>query len=258
MNTAYTEASPTLSVDGHRLYFTSDRPGGFGGSDIYVSRRHNKRDDFGWQFPENLGSGVNSSANDAQPFIFEDDESGIITLYFASNRSGGAGGDDIYASTLQSDETFGLAVPVVELNTSSDDRSVTIRQDGREIIFMSNRPGSILNRQGAPSYDLWASTRATTSDPWSSPVNLDPLGLIGINTGRHDGGPSLSFDGTALYFHAAQRAGNLGVGCPDGATCYFDIWMTTRAKIHGHDNDDDRYGGDRSLDDGGSHGPDQD
>jgi hypothetical protein len=240
VNTPYTEGSPALSVDGHRLYFTSDRPGGFGGSDIYVSRRHNKRDDFGWQFPENLGSGVNSSANDAQPFIFEDDASGIITLYFASDRSGGLGGNDIYASTLQWDETFGSAVPVVELNTSSNEQGVTVRRDGLEIIFVSNRPGSILNRQGVPSYDLWVSTRESTADPWSPPVNLDPSGIIGINTGRHDGGPSLSFDGTALYFHAAQRAGNLGVGCPDAATCYFDIWMTTRAKLHGHENDDDR------------------
>jgi Tol biopolymer transport system component len=247
VNTPFIEGSPALSVDGHRLYFTSDRPGGFGASDIYVSRRHNKRDDFGWQNPENLGAGVNSDANDAQPFVFEDDACGIITLYFASDRPGGLGGNDIYTSTLQPDHTFGPAVNAVELNSPTPEQGPTVRQDGLEIIFVSNRPGSILNRQGAPSYDLWVSTRATTSDPWSTPVNLDPLGLLGVNTGRHDGGPSFSFHGTELYFHAAQRAGNLGVGCPDAATCYFDIWMTTRHKLRKHedgrhDNDWDRDG----------------
>ena len=258
VNTPYEESEPALSVDGHRLYFVSGRPGGFGGTDIYVARRHNRRDDFGWQTPENLGGGVNSTSSDMQPFVIEDDASGIITLYFASDRPGGAGGNDIYASTLQPDETFGPAVNVVELNSPASEQGATVRQDGLEIIFVSNRPGSILNRQGNPSYDLWVSTRATTSDPWSTPVNLDPLGLIGINTGRHDGGPSFSFHGTELYFHAAQRAGNLGVGCPDASTCFFDIWMTTRAKLHGHDNDDDRYGDVRSREDSGRDGHDRD
>jgi hypothetical protein len=234
VNTPFNEGSPALSVDGHRLYFTSDRPGSLGGNDIYVSRRHNKRDDFDWQTPENLGSGVNSSADDSQPFVFEDDKSGVITLYFASNRVGGFGGDDIYASTLQRDETFGPAMPVAELNTAYQDRRAVVRRDGLELIFLSNRPGSILNRQGNPSFDLWVSTRSSTSEPWPTAVNLDPYGVVGINTGRHDGGPSFSFDGTELYFHAAQRAENFGVGCPDAATCYFDIWMTTRAQLTGH------------------------
>ncbi|MBI3588773.1 PD40 domain-containing protein [Candidatus Micrarchaeota archaeon] len=231
VNTSFDEGSPALSVDGHRLYFNSNRLGGFGAGDIYVSRRHNKRDDFGWQDPENLGSGVNTDANENQPCIFEDDDTGIITLYFTSKRPGGMGGDDIYASTLQPDETFGPAAPVLELSTSSEDRSVTIRRDGLELIFLSNRPGSILNAQGLPSFDLWVSTRVSTPDPWSQPVNVDPLGLLGVNTGRHDGGPALSFDGKALYFHAAQRPGNLGVGCPNGSTCFFDIWMATRTKL---------------------------
>jgi hypothetical protein len=52
INTPYNEGAPSLSVDGHRMYFASNRPGGFGGNDLYVSRRHDKRDDFGWQPPE--------------------------------------------------------------------------------------------------------------------------------------------------------------------------------------------------------------
>lgn len=231
VNTAYNEENPTLSIDSHALYFTSNRSDGFGGTDLYVSRRHNKRDDFGWRLAENLGPGVNSSANEAGAARYEDEATGNIFLYFASNRPGGPGGDDIYVSMLQPDETFGPAVLVPELSSPADDRGPAIRRDGLEIFFTSNRPGSLLNLQLKPSYDVWTATRPSTSDAWSTPVNADPSGAIGINTGKHDGGPSLSFDATTLYFHAAQRPGNLGVGCPNAATCYFDIWMSTRTKL---------------------------
>ena len=99
------EQTPTLSMDGHWLYFARDC-GGFGGQDLFVSRRHNKRDDSGWQLPVNLGSGVNSTANESCPALLEDDESGMITLYFNSDRLR-KNFEDIYASTLQEDETFG-------------------------------------------------------------------------------------------------------------------------------------------------------
>jgi len=219
INTPFNDNAPALSVDGHRLYFHSNRPGGFGGSDIYVSRRHNKRDDFDWQPAENLGSGVNTAAQEQQACVFEDDESGVITLYFNSNRSGGLGDFDIYASTLQPDETFGPATLVVELSSPFSDRGPTVRRDGLEIIFASNRPGSI-GSFGAD--DLWVSTRASTTDPWSAPVNLGAL----VNGEATDSAPELSFDGTALYFDSG-RAGvsPFGIG--------LDLWVTTRSKLNG-------------------------
>jgi hypothetical protein len=61
INTAAREQAPFLTIDGHQLYFFSDRPDGFGGTDLYASRRSDKRDDFGWQPPENLGGGVNTA-----------------------------------------------------------------------------------------------------------------------------------------------------------------------------------------------------
>ncbi len=217
INTTFDEFSPVVSVDGHRLYFTSNRPGGLGGNDSYVARRHNKRDDFGWQLPENLGSGVNTTANEAYAMPFEDDETGVITLYFASDRPGSLD-DDIYASTFQPDETFGPAVLVQELSSPSRDRHPNIRRDGLEIFFMSNRPGSVPNILGRPSFDLWVSTRASTSDPWSTPVNVGPV----VNGPTHDGHPSLSFDGTTLYFFSAR---------PGNVSPLFDIWVTTRTKL---------------------------
>ena len=234
VNTIFIENHPALSPDGHGLYFTSDRPGGIGLNDIYVSRRHNKRDDFGWRPAENLGSGVNSAAGENAPFIIEDDATGTITLYFSSNRVGGAGLDDIYSSTLQPDETFGQASNEASLNSGASDVGVAIRRDGVELILQSNRVGSMRNAAGLPSADLWISTRFSTLDPWPAPVNLDPFGVIGINTGRFEGGPGFSFDGTMLFFQAAQRAGNVGPTCATNPTtsptCAFDLWSSTRSR----------------------------
>ncbi len=222
INTPYNDSAPSLSVDGHRMYFASDRPGGFGGNDIYVSRRHNKRDDFGWQAPENLGSGVNTNSNEASPAIFEDDDTGVTTLYFDSNRPGGPGpftddgngnGNDIYASVLQPDETFGTASLVPEVSSLFFDRQPAISSDGLEMYLASNRPGTF------GGLDLWVSTRVSTSDPWSTPVNLG----ASINTAAPDAGPALSFDGTTLYFQSVH---------PDGFGA-FDLYKITRTRLQG-------------------------
>jgi hypothetical protein len=78
------------------------------------------------------------------------------------------------------------------------------------MFFDSNRPGT------AGLADIWVSTRATTSDPWSPPVNVGSL-----NSAALDARPSLSFDGRSLYFHSG-RAGGLGA---------FDIFVSTRSKV---------------------------
>jgi len=211
INTSSGETTPTVSLDGHWLYFASDRAAGFGGQDLYVSRRPDKRDDFGWQPAVNLGSGVNSSASERGPAHFEDDVTGTVTLYFSSSRPGGVGAEDIYASTLQPDGTFAPAVNVLELNSSSGDSNPAIRRDGLELFLGSARPGQF------GGHDLWVSTRATTWEPWSTPVNLGPV----VNSTVLDFRPAISFDGTVLYFHSA-RPGGFGE---------FDLYVTTRTRI---------------------------
>src|SRR6266480_7704871 len=76
INTASNEDTPSFSRDGHTMYFNSDRPGGFGLRDIYISRRMNTRDDFGWEAPVNAGPGVNSAFIDAGASYFENEEAG--------------------------------------------------------------------------------------------------------------------------------------------------------------------------------------
>lgn len=235
INTPGLEVAPALSPDGHVLFFASDRPGGFGGNDIWMSRRRNKKDDFGWETPVNLGGAINTApvlqpdgmtvlgGNESAPEIFEDDATGVITLYFDSNRLGGLGpftddpppagihnGNDIYASVLQSDGTFGPPALVENVNTSFADRRPTIRRDGLEMIFSSNRPG------GPGGNELWVSTRESTSAPWSVPM-LVP----GVNSTANDAGAALSFDGKTLFFHS-NRPGGFGA---------FDLYVTTRMKL---------------------------
>src|SRR3989449_4160539 len=92
VNSNAADLAPGLSPDGHRMYFGSLRAGGCGGSDLYVSHRHDAKDDFGWEPAVNLGCVVNTPSDELFPTFFEDDVTGMTTLYYASNRPGGLGG----------------------------------------------------------------------------------------------------------------------------------------------------------------------
>jgi len=138
LNTPAWESCPALSLDEHRLYFTSPRAGGCGGQDIWVSRRHDRRDDFGWQPPVNLGCDLNSARRDLTPTLFEDD-GGRVLMYFSSDRVDG-NVFHIYQSEMSEDGVFGPATLVPELNSPYSDLGVIVRRDGLEIIFLSNRP----------------------------------------------------------------------------------------------------------------------
>ena len=218
VNSSSNDVAPAFSPDGHRMYFHSFRPGGCGLADIYVSRRRDTRDDFGWGPPEDLGCVVNTPYVNAGPTIFEDETTGITTLYFTvqNNPPGSDQGFDIYASARIGDEgAFGPPVLVQELSSPFRDTRTAIRRDGLEIFLSSGRPGGVGNE------DLWVSTRASTLDPWSTPVNLGAV----VNTTAFDGGPALSFDGTTLYFHS-NRPGGVGGN---------DLYVTTRTRLHGPD-----------------------
>ena len=211
INTTDNEMVPAFSRDGHLLFFASNRPGGFGGVDIWVSRREDTHDDFAWLPAENLGAGVNSLSLDEGPSYFENDEVGVPQLYFSSGntRPGGPGFSGIYVSEQAADGSFGPAVRVLELGLGGTSRP-SIRHDGLEIFFNSTRPGSIANSQ-----DLWVATRETVFDAWSEPINLgSPL-----NSELVDVQPYISSDRETLYF-ASNRPGG-------GPT---DLYMSTRTK----------------------------
>ena len=205
INTTFNEASPSLSLDEHVLLFASDRPGGLGGFDLYFSRRHNRRDDLGWQSPVNLGDGVNTPANELQATLFEDEATGVITVYFTSNRPDGPAAMTSTPASFSLTRRLGPAVLVGELSTLSNDSTPCIRRDGLELFLTSDRPGTL------GGLDLWVSTRAATTDAWSVPVNLGPV----VNTAAMDAGSALSFHGTELYF-SSNRADTLGAATSIG------------------------------------------
>ena len=211
INTTANETVPAFSRDGHLLFFSSGRPLGFGGVDIWVSRREHTHDDFGWQPPENLGAGVNSAFTDAGPSYFDNEETGVAQLYFNSNRLNGSG--SLYVSEQAADGSFGPAVLVLELSLGDGNRA-SIRHDGREILFTSTRPGSI-----ADSADLWVATRDTVFETWSEPINLGPT----VNGELLDVQPYISADRETLFF-ASSRPGGLG---------QTDLYMSTRTKGSG-------------------------
>lgn len=126
---------PSLSPDGRTLYFVSDMPGGFGGTDIYVCHDRGGQ----WSEPENLGPSINTPYSEVFPFIAADG-----TLYFSSNGHPGLGGLDIFAAKPRSEGGFRTAVNVgAPVNGTKDDFAFIIDAQGRHGYFSSNRPGGV-------------------------------------------------------------------------------------------------------------------
>jgi len=135
----------TISSDGLSLYFASNRAGGSGSWDLWVTTRATLSDP--WGPPVNLGSTVNSSNADIYPSISSD---GLL-LFFDSGPAGGFGDYDLWVSTRKTtDDQWGTAVNLgPPVNTSADDGAPNVSADGRTLYFSSNRPGSY------GSWDLW-------------------------------------------------------------------------------------------------------
>ncbi len=211
VNSPGTENAPTLSRDGHLLFFGSNRPGGCGGFDLWATYRRHTHDDFGWEPAFNLGCTINTSFDEDGATYVEDEATGVTTLYFTSlNRPDNIGDWDIYTSTLQVDGTFSPGQLVTELSSVGRDTRTSISRNGLEMFITSNRPG------GLGGLDVWVSTRASTGDTWSAPFNLGAP----VNSTDNDGAPALSFDGRTLYFYSLRPGGYGGN----------DLYVATRSK----------------------------
>jgi Tol biopolymer transport system component len=209
INSEHNDFCPSPLRDGHGFMFVSNRPGGCGGSDIYLTRSHPVH---GWADPVNLGCEVNSAGEEAGPVVSHA-EPGGPTLYFSSNRPGGPGGIDLYRSTMQGG-VFGPAELVPGVNSAFDDARPYVRRDGRELVFDSNRPG------GEGLFDIWSATRGSIAGEWSAPVNLG----ANVNSAANETRASLSWDGTTLLFGSNRPGG-------EGSS---DIYVATREKVPGN------------------------
>lgn len=135
INTEAWESAPSLSPDKQHLYFSSNRPGGYGANDIYVSTRQpNGR----WSAPENLGPVINTPGSESTPFIHADNQ----TLYFTSDGHLGYGNNDIFKTQKEGNnwsKPINLGYPI---NTIEDEGSMVITADGITAYFASDRADS--------------------------------------------------------------------------------------------------------------------
>ena len=203
VNSAGGDCGPNISPDGHLLFFTSNRTGGAGANDLYVSRREFTHDDLAWETPMALGSGVNTSLFEFSPFFLQSAEQGPTNFYFERGATNVM--TDIFSAAITRDgETSDPAEPVAELNSPAADGHPTIRADGREVFLHSNRDGV--------NFDIYVATRPNIHDSWSTPMRVDAVSI----SGAHEIHPSLSHDGRTLVFTRGLGTAN-------------DIWMSVRA-----------------------------
>ena len=127
INSRYWESQPSLSADGKTLYFSSNRTGGKGGRDLWVSKNENGK----WSKPVNLGEEINTLKDETTPFIHPDNE----TLYFSANGYPGMGGYDLFKTTLVDSvwtSPYNIGYPV---NTHKDEVAIIIASDGKTGYF---------------------------------------------------------------------------------------------------------------------------
>jgi outer membrane protein OmpA-like peptidoglycan-associated protein/tetratricopeptide (TPR) repeat protein len=136
INTEYWESSPSLSPDKKDLYFSSNRPGGYGGKDLWVSHLLPTGK---WSKPENMGPSINTDGDEGSAFIHADNQS----LYFNSNGHMGYGSADIFLSRKDSSgqwsEALNLGYPI---NTMDEEGSLIVAADGQTAYYASDRSDS--------------------------------------------------------------------------------------------------------------------
>jgi len=145
----YWDSQPTIAADGITIYFASDRPGGYGGIDLYKTVKNLQTGE--WGIPQNLGPKVNTSGNEKTPFIHSDSE----TLYFSSDGLPGFGGMDIYYSRQNNkgewEESENIGSPI---NGATDDTGFFVGRDSKSGYFFSFDDPKILGK-GVGRYDLF-------------------------------------------------------------------------------------------------------
>ena len=184
LNSDDNETAPEVSADGLAIYFSSNRPGGKGGQDIYIARRDSR--DADWD-PPDLVPELNSTTADYSPV---EDDSGLV-VYFHSNRDGGD--QDLFVATrLSRDDPWRAPMPIEELTTEGQDADPFVTGDGLTLYFGTGPP-DMLDIQVAPRRD-----RDAAFDP------AEPVGEL--NSDAHDTDPWLSPEGRYLVL-MSERSG---------------------------------------------------
>jgi len=190
---------PSLAGNGLVLAFSESLEDG--PEDIYFSQRGAPDGAFGAALP---ATGINSADAEGTAFLGGD----ALTLYFFSDRDGGAGGRDIYRATRGDTVSNFADISAVEgVNGGDDDHMPWLSPDERTIYFASNRDG---DNDGT---NLWFARRSSAQDGFEPPIEVP-----GMNSSERDSSPTLSADRRVLFF-CSDRDGGAGSD---------DVWMATR------------------------------
>ena len=125
----FSTAHATVSKDGRKMIFSSNRPDAIGGSDLYICYRIGEK---GWTPPQNLGPKINTTSSELFPYLLGN------VLYFSSDGHKGYGGLDIYASVLVHDKPQEIRLLDYPINTTHDDFALVTR-DGHSGFYATNR-----------------------------------------------------------------------------------------------------------------------
>jgi hypothetical protein len=169
------EGSPSLSADGLTMYLHTNRTGGPGGYDIYVSRRASMT--AAWGKPV-LSAAVSSASTEFDPFARPDGK----MIVFASNRTKNF---DLYRSSLGANGALGAPTPITELNTTADEANPTLTADGLALYF---------SRMVGTSKDVFVARRATLADPFGPATKIEEL-----STAQQEWPSWISADECVLY-----------------------------------------------------------
>lgn len=205
VNSQYGESSPRISSDGNKLYFfSSDRPGGRGGEDVWVSNRNANGE---WQRPTLMPSPITTTTNEAPEIISND---GNMMILFGNYDGYFGGGDLFYSYNLGNRWTTPCNMGG-GINSSYFEADMTISPDGKTAMFTSeeNRVG----RGSGDHYDIYISH--LENGAWTSPKKL-PSNINLKNSNQR--GAFLSSDGRTLYFSSTGHASFGG----------YDLFVTRR------------------------------
>ncbi|MEP6741196.1 MAG: hypothetical protein ABJB61_01760 [bacterium] len=208
VNSAFSDQGPSISKNGLSLYFTSNRPGGFGGFDMYVSQRASVDDP--WGAPVNLGATLNTAFDEGNQAFSRDGH----FLFFQSKRPGGLGLIDIWVAQREHVHDDFDWQPAVNLgagvNSTADDNGPSYFENDDEgapqLYFGSSRAG------GLGGADIYLSEQLTDgSFGPATPVTE-------LSSTANENRPSIRHDGLEIFFQSS-RTGSSGPG---------DLWTATR------------------------------
>jgi len=196
--------SPTVSSDELYMIFTSNRPGGLGGYDLYETSRASRF--VPWSAPVALAV-LNSTADDWEPNLSIDG----LTLHFVSVRTGGIGTSDIYVSTRATTTSpwgapVNLGSPVNAAGITNDDPYLT---ENQLMLFFT--------ATGAGLADIWTATRTAINQPFGAPVVFAPA-----SGPSYDHSAAVEGNGDVVFFSSTR---------PGGTTGSSDFYMTTRDPV---------------------------